>query len=295
MGLEACHPALALLYFSCALFGALTFRHPVFIAITFVGALAHSLCCRGKRALALAAALVPCIGLYALYFGAFHHFGVTVLWENFIGNRITAEALLYGLALGCCGACTVLLCCCLFRVVTTDKVVYLLGRVSPRLSLFFAIAVRMIPRFSTQARRIRTARSGIGCGPGQGNALQRAKHALKTLYILIAWAIDAFATQSESMQCRGSSLRGRTAFSLYRFDGRDRILSVGMFACVTLTLVAAALGLTDMVYAPVLRYTPIARGDLIFCIGYAALCLMPTALELQTQLCLRAARKIDAI
>lgn len=294
MGLEACHPALALLYFATTLFGAVTFRHPVFIAITFSSALAYSLCCKGRRALVLTAALIPCIGLYALYFGTFHHFGVTVLWENFIGNRITAEALLYGLARGCGGACAVLLCSCLFRVFTADKVVYLLGRVSPRISLFFAIVLRMLPRFAAQARRIRTARSGLGRGSGQGNALQRTRHALKMLYILVAWAIEAFATQSESMRCRGSSLRGRTAFPLYRFDGRDRVLTVAMFACATLTIMAAALGLTDMTYAPVLLYTPIAQEDLIFCIGYAVLCLMPTALELQMRLHFRA-RKIDTV
>ncbi len=290
MGFESCHPALELLYFVTALFGALTFRHPVFLAIGFVGALAYSLCRSGKRTFRLVAALLPCVAVFAMYYGTFHHFGVTVLWTNFIGNRITSEALLYGLALGCGGACAILLLGCLFRVFSADKVVYLLGRVSPRLSLFFSILLRMIPRLRAQAKRIRTARHGMGCGLSQGTPIQRLKNTMKMLYILIAWAIDAFATQSESMRCRGSGLRGRTAFSVYRFDGRDRLLAVAMFTCATITTVAAALGITDMAYAPRLVYVPLSREDLPFCLGYAALCLTPTVLETVTQLRFRAAR-----
>ena len=46
---------------------------------------------------------------------------------------------------------------CIFFVFTTDKVVYLFGKVSPRLSLFLAIGLRMVPRIQKEAKRINMA------------------------------------------------------------------------------------------------------------------------------------------
>ena len=79
-----------------------------------------------------------------------------------------------------------------------------------------------------------------------------------------------------------SMLRGRTAFSIYRFDNRDRAYVITLFVCLTLTVMAALLGLTDMVYDPLIIWEPILETDILFCIGYAVLCLMPLILELWT-------------
>ena len=57
---------------------------------------------------------------------------------------------------------------------------------------------------------------------------------------------------------------------------------ITLFTCLTLTVMAILLGLTDMVYDPPIIWEPIAAADSLFCIGYAVLCLMPLILELWT-------------
>ena len=106
--------------------------------------------------------------------------------------------------------------------------------------------------------------------------------------MLITWTIDSLTIASESMRSRGRSLRGRKAFSIYRFDNRDRLFVIGLFLCLTLTMMAVLLKQTDMVYDPKIIWTDVS---LIFCIGYAVLCLMPLGLELWTEYRFRKARE----
>ena len=282
MGFEACHPAVNLIYFAAVIFGMLSFQHPVFLVISFLCAFAYSLKRNKGKALIFNLCLLPCIIAFALYYASFHHFGKTVLWQNHIGNNMTLESFVYGNVLGLQVAGLLIWMSCVYSVFSSDKVVYLFGRVSPRLSLFLAILLRMVPRIKGEAQRINTARKGLGKGIDQGNLWQRVKNGIRIFSMLISWTIGSLATMSDSMRSRGSSLRGRTAFSIYRFDNRDRAYVLALFACLTLTAMAVIQGLTDMAYSPLMIWEPIAATNWILCIGYVALCLMPLVLDLWT-------------
>lgn len=282
MGFEACHPAVNLIYFAAVIFGMLAFQHPVFLLISFLCAFAYSIKRNGGKALVFNLCLIPCIVAFALYYSGYHHFGMTVLRQNFIGNNMTVEALVYGIVLGVSLSGVVIWMSCVYSVFSSDKVVYLFGKASPRLSLFLAILLRMVPRIKGEAKRIHTARRGLGKGIDQGSLWQRLKNGIRIFSMLISWTIGSLATMSDSMRSRGSMLRGRTAFSIYRFDHRDRAYVVVLFACLTLTIMAILLGLTDMVYDPLIVWNPIKACNILFYAGYAILCLMPLMLELWT-------------
>ena len=283
MGFERCHPAVNFLFFAAVIAGTVLFRHPLFLAISFFCGVAYSVQRNGKKAAAFDGCLLPLIAVFALYYSSYHHFGITVLRQNFIGNNMTMEALLYGLTLGITGAASAMWLGCVFSIFTADKVVYLFGRFSPRLSLFLAILLRMMPRLKQQAGRISTARKALGRGIDQGNILRRMVNGVRIFSMLITWLLEALATISGSMRSRGCALKGRTAFSIYRFDNRDRGLVIGMFTCLTVTAMAVVLGQTDMTFAPRIIMEPVTPGSAAFYIGYAVLCLLPMALEVICQ------------
>ena len=235
MGFEFCHPAVNFIFFTAVLYGSIAFSHPVFLAIACAAAFAYSVRRGGQRALVFDLCLVPLVLVFALCYAGNHHFGVTVLRQNFIGNSMTAESLVYGLVLGVRAACVCMWCSALFRVVSSDKVVYLFGRVSPRLALFLTILLRLIPRLNREAGRIDLAQKGIGRGSDQGNVWERLVHCLRIFSMLITWLIQALALEADSMKSRGSALRGRTAFSIYRFDNRDRAFVIALFSGIILT------------------------------------------------------------
>ena len=291
MGFEKCHPAVNFLYFATVIAGMIVFQHPIFLLISFACAFAYSVKRNGWKALIFNAALIPCIAAYALYYSSYNHFGVTVLEQNMIGNNMTLESLVYGFVLGVTAAGVLMWFSCVHSVFTTDKVVYLFGKVSPRLSLFLAIILRMVPRIKKEAKKINTAQKGIGRGIDQGNLFQRLRNGIRILSMLITWAIESLTTASESMRSRGSSLRGRKAFSIYRFDNRDRAYVVGLFACLTLIVVAVLLQQTDILYDPKILMAPITSMSYVFYAGYALFCLMPLVLELWTEYRFWKARK----
>ena len=287
MGFERCHPAVNLIYFAAVLVGMVTFQHPAFLVISFLSAFAYSVKRNRWKAVVFNLCLLPLVIAFALYYSSYTHFGMTVLRQNFVGNNMTLESLVYGFVLGVTGAGVCIWFSCVFTVFTTDKVVYLLGKVSPRLSLFLAILLRMIPRIEKEAKRINMAQQGIGRGVNQGNIFRRFRNGVRIFSMLITWTIDSLTIASESMRSRGSSLRGRKAFSIYRFDNRDRAYVVGLFLCLTLTMMAVWLKQTDMVYAPRMIWTEVSP---VFCIGYAVLCLMPLGLEIWTEYKFKKAR-----
>lgn len=283
MGFEACHPAVNLLYFAAVITGMIGFRHPVFLGISFLCAFAYSVKRNRWRALVFDLVLIPLAALFALYYSSYHHFGMTELGVNFVGNRLTLESMVYGLVLGYVIAGVMIWLSCVYSVFTTDKVVYLFGAVSPRLSLFLAILLRLVPRIKQEARRINMARRGIGRGADQGNLLRRLINCVCIFSMLISWTIGALRQISDSMRSRGSVLRGRTAFSIYRFDNRDRAYVIGLFACLTVTAMGYLLRQTRMVYDPRLLWTPVTVMSYVFYLGYAVFCLMPLGLELWTE------------
>ena len=291
MGFERCHPAVNFLYFAAVIAGTILFQHPVFLAISVICAFLYSIKRSGWKASVFNTALLILAVGFALYYSSYHHFGVTVLRQNFIGNNMTLEALVYGFVLGLSVAGVMIWFSCVHSVFTTDKVVYLFGRISPRLSLFLAILLRLVPRIKKEARRINTAQQGIGRGANQGNPFRRLQNSIRIFSMLITWTIDSLTTASESMQSRGSALRGRKAFSIYRFDNRDRAYVVALFGCLTAVLMAVLLQQTDIIYDPRIMMTPITAMSYLFYAGYAVFCLMPMGLEVWTQYRFWKARK----
>ena len=280
MRFDSYHPMINLIYFVTAIVCAVNFDHPVYLAISFLCAFVYSIKLNGKRSLIFNLCLIPLIGAYAAWYSYYNHFGITNLRMNFIGNQITLEAVTVGIVRGTKIAVVIMIFSCIFAVVSADKVVYLFGRISPRLSLYLSILLRFVPRVKQRGRRIELSRRGIGKGCFQGNPWQCLMHICSFLSILITWTIEDFIDSAASMKCRGYSLRGRTAFSIYRFDNRDRGFVITIFSCLTVTLMAAAFNQTSIQYNPVITINRITVVSYIFYGGYAGMLLLPMLLQI---------------
>ena len=121
MGFECCHPAVNLIYFAAGIAGTVAFQHPVFLAISFLCACAYSIWRNRGKAVAFNLLLIPCAVIFALYYSSYHHFGITVLKQNFVGNNMTLESLVYGLVLGISMAGICIWMSCVYSVFSADK------------------------------------------------------------------------------------------------------------------------------------------------------------------------------
>ena len=75
MGFEQCHPGVNLIFFIAVLVGTVTFRHPVYLAISFLSAFAYSVRCNGRKTVRFNLCLIPLAAVFALYYSSYHHFG----------------------------------------------------------------------------------------------------------------------------------------------------------------------------------------------------------------------------
>ena len=280
MGFESCHPMVNLIYFSLVISGTIIFNHPIFLGISFLCGVVYSVKRCGRKTYIFTSVLILLVIIYGFYYSSYNHFGLTILKENMIGNSITMESFVYGIVRGIKIAGLFIWLSCVYSVFTSDKIVYLFGRISPKMSLFLSILLRLFPRLKLETKRINRARMGIGRGVNQGNVFKRIKNIIAVLSILITWFIDAIGSVIESMKNRGSALKGRKAFSIYRFDNRDRTYVIVMFANITIVLVAIILKQTDIIYNPRIIVAPITTMSYIFYISYGLFCIMPLLLEI---------------
>ncbi|MFR2966471.1 MAG: hypothetical protein ACLTK0_08880 [Anaerovoracaceae bacterium] len=161
-----------LIYFTAAI-NLIWFRPPRLAALSFICAFIYSVKLKGRRALIFNLCLLS-MAVYTWWY-EYNHFGVTVIGHNFVGNSITVESLAYGLCRAATVGSVIMFLSCMLAVFSSDKVVYLFGKISPKLSLYLSVILRAVPRLKQYAGRINLAQSGIGRGCWQGSLIKRLR------------------------------------------------------------------------------------------------------------------------
>lgn len=279
MRFDSYHPGINVLFFATVLYCTVAWNHPVYLGIAYLSAFAYSVALKGAKQAAFNLGILIVGAAWALWFAATTHFGVTNLAATVVGNSITLESLAAGCAQGVKIITVIMWLSCVFSLFTADKVVFLIGKIAPRLSLFAAIVLRAVPVVGKQSRLIATAQSCIGNGVGQGTIAHRLRDAVRQISALVSWSIERFVQTSDSMRARGSSLRGRTAYSLYRFDNRDRSVVIALVALATICFAGSALDQTHILYNPEIVLNRITAASFAFYAAYAAFCLFPLGLQ----------------
>lgn len=173
------HPVVNFLFFALVLVFSMVLMHPVCLLISLLGAVLYVIQLNGRKGLRLSLRIaLPVMLLAALVNPAFNHAGMTILTYLPTGNPLTLESILYGLAAGCMLCAVLLWFVCYNRVLTSDKFVYLFGRVIPALSLVLSMTLRFVPRFKQQMTPCGRPSSASGgtpaaaaCGSGRGRPL----------------------------------------------------------------------------------------------------------------------------
>lgn len=226
------HPTVQFIYFSSVIFFAMFIREPFFIGISLIFSMTYAIYSGRKKALrALLLFILPMFILIAVINPLFNHAGVTILFYLPDGNPFTMESLIYGSVSGGIFSCTMLWCICLRYIMTSDRIIYLFGRITPKLSLLISMILRFIPKLSSHFREVRNARKNIGRDITDGNFRERIANGVRIVSAVIQWAMENSVDTADSLESRGYGLAGRTSFSLFAFEMRDivilLIISVG--------------------------------------------------------------------
>ena len=276
------HPVVNFAYFIAVIGFSMFFTHPVCLALSFVCALIYSVYIKGGKAVKFTAFfMLPVLLATALLNPVFNHQGGTILTYFPDGNPLTLESVLYGFASAAMLITVITWFTCFNEVMTSDKFIYLFGRIIPSLSLIFTMALRFVPRFRAQIKVIGDAQKCIGKNVSDGNPYQRMRHGVKILSILITWALENAIETADSMKGRGYGLPGRTAFSIFRFDRRDASALSYILCCSAVVIAGAAMGAYNFRYFPTVKGAWSGPAPLLVFASYFALGALPLAVNLK--------------
>ena len=217
--------------------------------------------------------------LAALVNPAFVHQGATILTYFPSGNPLTLESILYGCASGVLLAAVVLWFVCVTDVITSDKVVYLFGRIIPALSLLLSMTLRFVPQFTRRLRTVAQAQRRLGRDTGRGSVRRRLREAMRVFSIVVTWSLESGLIAADSMRVRGYGLPGRTAFALYRLDRRDAAMLLWLGFCGLYLLGGALAGGLAFQYYPLLSAGAVTPLTVSFFAVYGLLCFTPVLVD----------------
>ncbi len=271
------HPLVNIVYFISVMLFSVVLMNPFCLAASFMGSLLYSfMVCEKKRVVFLA---VPVFALSVLLNPLFNHEGATILMYFQSGNPLTLESVIYGAASGAMLACVVLWFSAFNKIVTSDKLMYIFGKLSPSVALVFSMALRFVPKLKENYREIKNAQKSLGkCGSG---FISQLKCGLSEISALISMTLENSADTADSMKSRGFSCGNRTMYTVFKFEFRDKlILGINIF-CLFYIIAGGMCGAMRYTYFPSFSAGHISPYSMSVFAVYAVLCLLPSIIEIR--------------
>lgn len=274
------HPVINFMYFTLVLVCSMFFMHPLCLIISLSCAFVYYVKLKGGKAVKTGIFyMLPMMIMAALINPAFNHEGATIIKYLSTGNPLTLESIVYGFAAAAMLAAVILWFGCYNVIMTSDKFIYLFGRVIPALSLILSMALRFVPKFRAQITEISNAQRCVGRDVSDGSIIQRARHGITILSIMITWALENSIETADSMKARGYGLPGRTAFSIYRFDKRDKKALTVIGGLGIYVIAGAVLGGVYFRYFPTMKGAGMSFFTVTVFLAYFFMCISPVVIE----------------
>ena len=203
----------------------------------------------------------------------FSHGGVTVLFV--VNDRpITLEAAVYGLVMGGTISAVLLWFRSFSAVMTTDRLLYVFGAVSPKLALILSMTLRYIPLYRRQAARTRSARQAVGL-MREDSIPDRLRSGMQVFSAMVTWALENGVITADSMTARGYGTGRRSRFTLF-FWRREDWLLMALGLALALSLIPAGLG---WVWLPAIQPPAPTLWNRLGTAEFAILAALPAFLE----------------
>ena len=205
------------------------------------------------------------------------HNGKTVLFVM-NHNPVTLEATLYGINSAAMIIGVLYWLRSFTQIMTSEKLLYITGALSPKLSLVLSMAMRFVPLFSRQSAKINAAQTAMGLYKDD-NIIDDIRGKSRIFSVMVTWALENGIITADSMEARGFGTGRRSQMKRFRFRASDATFL--LCDLVLLSITAAAVGTHSLSF----EFYPSISFDSPDMLGtaglaaYALLILMPMILE----------------
>ncbi|MBQ5361758.1 MAG: energy-coupling factor transporter transmembrane protein EcfT [Clostridia bacterium] len=275
--LDRLNPFTITAYFLAVAGIAMFCAHPVLLTMTLAGAVTLCLVRRDVKRRYTHLLYWGLFALTVLINPLFSRHGATVLLV--IGNKpISLEALLWGLTSAGAVLATLYLFASFSAIMQSDKLLYLFGSLSPKLSLILSMGLRYVPLLSAQWHKIKQTQTVLGLYK-EDNVIDRVRGALRIFWALLGWALENGIITAGSMTARAYGTGKRTHYAVFSFTRRDALYLSLTLALAAGTIVPLALGALDFVFYPTVVLTHAGALSWLGYLSYGALIALPILAE----------------
>ena len=212
------HPAVNLIYCVLVVFFTMFFMNPVFIAISFVMSFFCAAHFKSKRNVAKYFKGIWVVVLIACIINPlFNHRGAGILGYMPTGNPFTLESLIFGVFSGLMVSAVIIWFYAFNEILPSDKIIYLFGSIFPVLALTFSMTVSFVQLMKTRLAEINGAQLSF-YPAGE----RKVKKAFTSMKVMLNRSLEESVETAVSMRGRGFGLKGRTSFSIYSFETKDK-------------------------------------------------------------------------
>lgn len=277
------HPVVLFLYYVSVVFMTMFMMHPAILILSLIGALLFFFMLEPKKN------FLKDIGFYSLVFlliaitnPIFVHRGETVLF--FLNdNPVTKEAFIYGIVIAAMLVAIIFWSKSYTLLMTSDKFIYLFGKAIPKLSLIISMALRFIPLFKNQMKKVNQTQKTLGIYTSK-SIIDRILSGVRTFNSLLTWSLENSITQADSMKARGYGLKGRTNFSLFKWNSRDYSLLVIIGGIFLVVMYLNVKNIYKFTYYPLTSTFDFSMKHLMQLSIILILMILPTLVEVKENL-----------
>jgi len=274
------HPLVNFVYLAGVVAITIISNNPIMLLIAFIASLIYSvvLCGIGgvKRNLFL---MIPIVVFTVIIQPLFSHNGSTPLYY-INDNAVTLEMVLYGITVSILLMSTIQWFSCYNVLITSDKFLYLFGRMIPSLALVISMIFRMIPLLRHRFTEIDEAQIAMGKKIRGIGLYERAKIFMKELSILISWSLESSIETSDSMESRGYGLKGRTSFHLFKWKKSDCVWLAVILWIIGVCIYGIVEKSVQVYYFPLFKMKELTITSYATFISFAILAIGPIIYDL---------------
>lgn len=268
-GINRLNPlTIAVYYFS--VLGILMFQmNPIILVIAFISNLHMNSVNNNRLNKKEVKGYVGLFLIMALVNPLFYHNGITVLFYM-NNNPVTLEAVVYGVVMAFTLIVVLRLCAMMSKILSSDKIMYLVGKISKKAALIISMSLKFIPQYRRQADKIREAQKVLGFYK-EDTIFDKLKGNMYVFSAVLTWSLEHSMETADSMRGRAYGVGKRTQYSNYRIAKID-IITISMMLFLDMVIVVIMnVAKVNTIYYPAIIMPKFNLQIVIFYIAYIIL------------------------
>ena len=242
------HPFTVFLYFVIVIGVTAFTMHPIILCLSFLGVLYFNMVDENLLSWKKLATLLLAFLLLSVINPIFYHNGRTILFV-LNDNPVTLEAFIYGMVAAGVIITVLLWCQKLSNYMTTDKTMYLIGKISKKGALIVSMVFRLMPQYHTHAAAIRETQKTLGLFK-QESLIDKLTGHLHVFSAMMTWALEHSVDTADSMRARGYGIKKRTSYASYRLRSLDVVFILTMIIGLVIIIAGGITNCISVTYYP---------------------------------------------